>query len=268
MRLPRPAKHAGQSSKNKTRIGTHPGRQENQPTPERVHLKGENMKNSREQLQESAAGIQALEAIISANRTALATAQQQAETAQETLKAFDGLNAKIAQWRAGEIRAKRTPGRLPQALRDRQETRQNAQEELSLSLETSQLIAADLLEDEKKLARLKATTLPAAAEVVHQEVIAPLAQQLTEINKRQFELESLLRAWLNLRVVGEQGWVSLGGQQDVAAALQPYMGQQFIVSADPAGLQASRFKSLVDELVANPTAAIQPPALVQPKDFY
>jgi hypothetical protein len=228
------------------------------------------MKSSREQLKESAGEIRALEAIIKSNRTALQTAEQQAQQAEATLRGFDGLQTHIATWRASQIKRKLSPGRLPENLRTKQEAKAGAQEELALANETAAMLAEELREDEQKLARLKRATLPAAASVVHQEIIQPLAVEMILLNRRRHDLERQLRAWKGLTVLTDTGWTNLGSQTEVLAALNGYHGdsQEFIVGANPSEVQTSRYRDLVDRLISDPAAEIQAPALVKPEDFY
>jgi DNA repair exonuclease SbcCD ATPase subunit len=224
--------------------------------------------SARETLKESAKTIKSLTAAIERNREALDEARAQAQQAEETLEGFDTLSTQISKWRAGEIKAKRSPGRLPDHLRDKQAARTAATEELELSNETADLLERELIDDKSKLAQLNSALMPVAAEVVHQEAVAPLAQELQALNKRKYELETMIRAWSNLRIVDANGWVSLGHQYDVLAALSPYGGPEFVVSARPAELQTARYKQLVDKLLEDADMPIQAPALVQPSDFH
>lgn len=227
------------------------------------------MKNSREELKSSAGEIAALEAIIKSNKSALATAREQAQAAEQALRGFDNLSGQIAKWRASQIKRKLSPGRLPQALRDKQTAKIFAQEELELANETAELLEAELRSDEQRIAGLKRATLPAAANAVFSEIIAPLAVEAMQLSKRQHELRAMLSAWSNLTVWGPDGErIHLGGQGGVASALNEFHGPEFISSADPGAVQGARFKALVDALIANPEAQIAAPALVVPADFF
>jgi uncharacterized protein YhaN len=224
------------------------------------------MQTTREALKAAQAEAQKLTAQIAQLEEALDRAKEMAEDAEESLEGFKGLDSAISRFRADAVKRGADPRKLSPELKEQVAQKKSAQEELKQANDTREVLAAELREAKEQQSRIQDRLFPLAAEVVMQEAGA-LANELTRINERQWELHNVLRGLVYSQHLYAGNWVRVQASPEVSAALRDFDPGQYFGDADPLGKVGRAWGQLISAVIENPDAEVVAPKVPRPADY-
>jgi hypothetical protein len=206
---------------------------------------------ARTKLKTTQAEIATLTAEIARLEAAKSTAREQATEAQTELAAHEKLDNIVAKWRASEVKAGRDPRQLPGELKKKLAAKKAALEELAQSRDTLDALTDELGEAKTKLRPLLEKAEQLALDTLHDERIAPMAEELIALKDRALQLELFLTTFP-------------ASSPLIAKALASY---RYDFADDPKLPMSVRWRIRIDALKRDGSAAASAPKLVTPADF-
>lgn len=203
--------------------------------------------------------------------TALSQARMDVQEAEASLKRFAELDKHISHWRAAALKKGKDPKKLPDNVKQQLQERKAAEEELTQSNDTFEVLQQEIAEAKAKLEKLRSRPEELAVEVLLAELIEPLAEEFIATSKRQWELRQQLLGFAYTRRGNLHNGENLGHTRLVSEALKGWVpvkpGSEVPGSEQPQFAMEYRWYERVEALIKDSGAEVTIPKPVLPSDF-
>jgi hypothetical protein len=223
--------------------------------------------NARAVLKSTHKKVSAFDQQIKSLESAAEQATHSADEALAELQKHGELDAEITHWRVNQVKAGKQTKVLPENLKDRVEAKRAAADELEQSQSVLEAIQQELENLRSQRKRADRDHIFAAGEVLA-EIAGGLGAELKAINTRRAVIVQILSGLQRMDVFIEgQGHGRLLNLDVASESMDIPEGFRFPHYADPSEAMAARWKARLNELLADPDAAVGPPPHVTTSDY-